>query len=137
MKTKAKAKAKGKRTPRPILFAGREVTREQVRATIKLLSYYNRFLRSEEHDRCASPEQWGIYYTKEQARHRLNFLIENAINRKAGIPDQTQDERDEFIRLWRDSRRIQEIRVNRIRHYQFETDLARKRFGHLLAQHGD
>lgn len=134
---KTKAKATRKRTPRPILFAGKEVTREQVRGTVKLLSYYRRFLASEEHDRCQSPEQWGIYYTKEQARRRLNFLIENAINRKAGIPDETQDERDEFIRLWRDSRRIQEIRVNRIRHYQFETDLARNRFGHLLARYDD
>jgi hypothetical protein len=118
-------------------YAGKPVTKEQVSGTVKLLRYYRRFLQSVEHDRCASPEERGIILTKEQARNRLHYLVEVAINRKAGIPDVTQDERDEFIKLWRDSRRIQEIKSRRIRHYQFETETARSRFGHLLSRYDD
>jgi len=121
---------------RPIFFAGKEVTREQVRATLSLLRYYKRFLASEEHDRCQSPEQWGIYYTKDQARHRVDFLINNAINRKAGIPDETYDEQEFRHRLMRDAGRLRDIH-RRIRVYQFETEIVRSRFGHLLSRYDD
>lgn len=43
---------------------------------------------------------------------------------------------DYYVRLWRDSRRLQDM-ARRVRVYQFETNEARSRFAHLLAHRDD
>lgn len=43
---------------------------------------------------------------------------------------------DYFVQAWRDSRKLRDI-ANRVRVYQFETQEAKMRFGHLLASYND
>jgi hypothetical protein len=110
-------------------------TRGQVRGTLALLRYYKRFLVSDCH-RCVSPEQGWLRteLTKAEARRRLHYLLEVAINRRGGIPDERgRKQASEYrLRLYRDSQRLKNI-ARRIRVYQFETKDVRQRFAHLLS----
>lgn len=65
--------------------------------------------------------------------------MDRRINARAGIgaPRGRKDDPDWEIRAWRDSRRVRDILTTRLRVYQFETDEARRRFGHLLARRDD
>lgn len=71
-----------------VTFAGKEFTLDQIKGTVKLLRYYRAFIRSDK-EQAKDPEgMWGYgVMDKDQARRRLKFLINVAINRKAGIPD--------------------------------------------------
>lgn len=72
---------------RVIQLSGRDTTVERVKATLGMLRYYRRFLRSN-YDLCRNPEdKFDSKMTKPQTRARLAFLVNVAINRKAGIPD--------------------------------------------------
>lgn len=120
------------------MIAGKAVTLEQVRGTLWMLRYYREFLRSN-CERCPNPEdRQGNSLTKDQARRRLAFLINVALNRKAGI-DGT--ERPIDIELWRDCQLVQHLihrnnpsglqwRWHNMR--KFRTDRIQKRYGHLL-----
>jgi hypothetical protein len=69
-------------------IAGCPATAEQIRGTIRMLSYYRNFIRSN-CTHCKDPglsgrDAWmGNTMTKEQAQRRLWFLVNTAINRKA------------------------------------------------------
>jgi hypothetical protein len=122
-------------------LAGKEVTREQVRGTIALLDYFRRFLRSACAE-CKCPEdryRTGRRLDRHQARRRLTYLIDMAINRKAGIPDvpSRKHESDYQIRIFRDMRALHDRINRRVRVYQFETAEVRKRFQHLLVSRDD
>lgn len=118
-------------------IAGTPVTIAQVRGTIKLLDFYRRFLKSA-CERCVNPEdRYGNAMTQAQARRRLSFLVNLAINRKAGIPDPEDD-----IELWRDCQLAQHLvhrnnpsglqwRWTNMR--RFRTRWIQKRYGHLLS----
>lgn len=101
-----------------ITFAGKEFTRDQITGTVKLLRYYRDFIKSDK-EQAKDPEgMWGYgVIDKSQAKHRLAYLINVAINRKAGIPDvvgrkQTSDyQRD----LWADCRDVNEWRRSNAR----------------------
>ena len=123
-------------------FAGVEVTKQQIRGTITILRYYRTFLAQMEYNECLDPE--GPRYaakrmTREDAAERLGFLVNVAINRKAGIPDVPgrKHETDYQTRLARDCRAVRDIVTRRLRVYQFETAEVRERFGHLLARRDD
>jgi hypothetical protein len=127
-----------------VTFAGKEFTKEQITGTLKLLRYYRDFIRSDK-DQAKDPEgMWGYgVMNKSHARHRLKFLINAAVNRKAGIPDevgrkQTSDyQRD----LWFDCRQINHWRANgsfwssRPRE-RFRTSEIQKRFEALWEEAG-
>jgi hypothetical protein len=113
--------------------------RQLLRNTIRLLSYYRRFLASDCGE-CVDPEDPSPFgrLTKDQARRRLYFLLDVAINRKAGIPDEPFPKcgQDYQLRLRRDQSRLRDL-ARRVRVYQFETGKVRRRFGHLLASRED
>ena len=95
-------------------FAGEPVTKSQVAGTLKLLRYYRDFLASD-CELCRNPEsQWADTLTKGQARRRLRFLVNTAINRKAGVPDVAcrKQDADYQAGLRRDCNRVRD-RVNR------------------------
>lgn len=118
------------------LLAGHRVTIGEVRATIKLLRYYGRFAASHA-DICVDPEndrRWARFLHKEEARRRHKFLIDAAINRKAGIPDVAcrKQDPDYWRALCRDCRRVRDKVNHRVVVRQFETPEIRRRFGQLL-----
>lgn len=123
-------------------YAGRPITQAQIRATIALLRYFREFLASD-CELCLDPTQRYAAYegrtlTKAQARTKHAFLIDVAINRRAGLPDRPSRNwhEDQQWRWRRDQQRLLDIR-RRVRVYQFETREVRRRFGHLLAQNDD
>lgn len=62
---------------------------ESIVATLNLLRWYRAFIASDKeraHDPMGHPYDRNII-TKAEARHTLTWLINVAINRKAGIPD--------------------------------------------------
>lgn len=126
-----------------LTIAGRPVTKPQVTGTLKMLRAYRDFLASD-CGRCLDLEGrvWGRdALTKDQARHRLRFLINCAINRKAGISDHAWD-----YELWRDCQLVQHLvhrnnpsglqwRWTNMR--RFRTNYIQKRYGHLLRETED
>lgn len=71
-----------------ITFAGKEFSPAQIKGTLKLLRYYRAFLNSDKLEAKDPEGMWGYgVMDKNHAKHRLKFLINMAINRKAGIPD--------------------------------------------------
>lgn len=123
------------------LFAGREFTLDEIKGTIKLLDYYRRFLKSE-CVKCHNPEsRHGNLLTKDQARQRLRFLVNVAINRKACIPDVAcrKQESSYQMDLWRDCQEVRmhfnaigRPRIWGLNGKRFRTDEIQKRYGHLL-----
>lgn len=112
----------------------------KARATINMIAYYRNFLKSE----CEFCYHWhdhaewgkgGRQLTKAQARRELSFLINTAIQRRAGIWERPYDDSEHAMR--RDQRNLHAIINNRLRVYQFETKEVRKRYGHLLARYDD
>jgi len=101
----------------PLTIAGKPVTCRQVRHTIK-------YLRAARAGLTIRDASW---------------LVNVAINRKAGIPDVAcrKQESDYQASLYRDAARLMAITRNRVRHYQFETAEIRGRFGHLLSRYDD
>lgn len=122
-------------------FAGKPVTRDEVRATIGLLRYYRRFIASD-FEQCKDPEsRWGRTLTKPDAERRLAFLVNVAINRKAGIPDVAgrKQESDYQTDLWRDHDELRRHRRERLVPWglngrRFRTPEVQRRFGHLLVE---
>ncbi len=109
----------------------------QVRNTINLITYYRRFLRSD-CTRMVQPESGWMRteLSKDEARRRLHFLVNVAINRRAGIPDeQGRKQRHEYqIEQYRDCQAVRECVQHRRIVRQFATRVVRERFGHLLHQ---
>ncbi len=121
-------------------FAGKTVTISQIKATTATLRYYRAFLRSDA-TACRDLEQsryFDVRLSKDQARERLGWLVNVAIQRKAGIPDVAcrKQETDYQAGLIRDWLRLRDIR-RRVRVYQFESAEVRDRFSHLLARYDD
>jgi hypothetical protein len=66
---------------------------------------------------------------------RVREAFERRINSRAGY--EPREPREGSSALYRDSRNVRDILTRRLRVYQFETRVARARFGHLLARHDD
>lgn len=67
-------------------------------------------------------------------RREVRVALDRRINIRGG--DLAANEPID-IGLLRDARRLDEIKRLRVRHYQFESELCRERFSHLLARHDD
>jgi hypothetical protein len=126
---------------RTVRYGGEPCTLEQIKGTLALLRYYKRFLASGK-ELCVDPEdRWARYgclhMSRGQARKRLRYLIDVAINRKAGIPDEPFRKCNETYQLWlrRDQQRLHDYLNRRIRCHGFESREVRKRFGHLIERY--
>jgi hypothetical protein len=69
-----------------------------------------------------------------QVRRDFRLALDRRINLRGGMPEANVPI---DIGLVRDAYRLDDILKRRVRVYQFESELARKRFGHLLASHDD
>jgi hypothetical protein len=125
-------------------LAGRAYSSAQVKGTIKLLRYYRAFINSDKEEARHPEGLWGYgTINKDQARHRLKFLINVAVNRKAGIPDEVgrKQSRNYQIDLWYDSNDIKRWRQARIvpaglRPGKFRIAEIQKRCGHIWREVG-
>jgi hypothetical protein len=123
-------------------FAGKEVSKEGVQRTVALLKHFRAFLASDcqlmSDPLAGFDTRCSLHLTKERARRLLHYIIDVAINRKAGIPDFPHEKchLDFQNRLRRDQQRLKDIH-NRIRVYQFETKEVQRRFSHLLSRYDD
>lgn len=144
---------KTRKPKQALAFAGQTVTKEQIQATLHMLRYYRRFLnfcretreaaaQDENHDgplftRCVKYGDWTRReMTEDQVRHHLYWLLDMAINRKAGWPDETMKQQYRTTDWYRDQGALCDIH-NRIRVYQFATKQVRARFAHLLSKYND
>jgi hypothetical protein len=79
---------------------------------------------------------WGRQcVTAGEALRCVREALDRRINARAGY--KPPEPREGEIPLYRDSRNVRDILTRRLRVYQFETRVARARFGHLLARHDD
>jgi hypothetical protein len=108
--------------------------KKRITATIKVLKYFKDFLKSN-CERMIDPySDWQRReLTKEQAKKRLLWLINIAINRKAGVPDCPSRKYSDMYQtdLRRDYNSLIDIK-NRIIVRRFNLSEMNKRFGHLL-----
>jgi hypothetical protein len=111
---------------------------DKIRNTVWLLRHIKAFIDSSYMEMQDPVRGFGFALTKMEARKLLIWLINIAINRKAGIqdcPSRKHSARYQTSML-RDKNRLEDI-ANRIRVYQFETPEISKRFGHLLSSFDD
>jgi len=132
-------------------IAGDPVTLAEVTGTLSMLRYYRAFLRSDPHKygECARITAhvhslrdalfWGGTTNRDETRRWLGYIVNMAINRKAGIPDQGRRKRDPDyqVRLRRDCVYIRNWLNHRQRFYSLETPEMRKRYGHLAARYDE
>lgn len=106
----------------------------RIRATVALLKHIKAFLASSA-TRMKDPYSgFGVYLDREQAAHKLRWLIHVAINRKAGHPDVPGRKytSDYQACLLRDAGRVRGKLKHRVVIHQFETREVERRLGHLL-----
>lgn len=99
--------------------------------TLKLLRHFQAFFRSGCYEMADPIGGWGHYLTQPQARHKLTWLINMAINRKAGIPDEpSRKYGPDYQRgLLQDAN---QLNSPRLRIYFLNTPELRRRFSHRL-----
>lgn len=105
---------------------------ERVAASVRLLRYYRDFLASDSaHCRHPESEPWRCdTLTKPAARARLKWLIDVAINRKAGVPDERTD--------WSLIRFARAVNTPRLRVYRHDCPgRYRSRLEHRLTNLGE
>jgi hypothetical protein len=114
-------------------------TKDEIKSTLDLLRYYRAFIRSDATHARRVFDSFGRTMTKEQAQRELTWLINVAINRKAGMPDEPYKKCswDYQTRLWRDQRNLHEIINRRLSVMQFETSEVSRRYAHLLSDGDD
>lgn len=112
--------------------------KKRISATLCLLKWFKAFIASDYEQANDPINEFGFYFTRPEAKKKLHWLVQMAINRKAGIPDRRgrKDDPDYQIKLYRDQQRLKDIARN-IRVYQFETREVKKRFSHLLSNYND
>jgi hypothetical protein len=132
-------------------IAGEPVTLAEVKGTLSMLRYYRAFLRSDprKYGECARITVGvrsardalflGQTMDRDETRRWLGYIVNMAINRKAGIPDEGRRKRDPDyqIRLRRDCAYIRNWLNHRMRFYSLETPEMRKRYGHLVARYDE
>jgi hypothetical protein len=115
-------------------YAGVPCTHEQIRGTLTLLRWYRAFINGD-YEKARIPGEWGMYMNREEAKRRLMYMLEVAINRRGRLPEKRgcKDDYDYQIRLRRDQDRLRQIH-HRVIVRQFETAEVRSRFAHLLSE---
>jgi hypothetical protein len=129
-----------------VSYAYARSSHESIVATLALLRHFRSFLGSSATAMLDPYEvgDWGNganRLDKPAAQRKLTWLVNVAVNRKAGMPDVPLNHRgkparralsEHQIHLRRDFYRLQDM-AKRIRVYQFETPEVQQRFGHRLA----
>jgi hypothetical protein len=113
--------------------------KHRIRATLGLLRWYRDFTRSE-CDAARDPSDiFNRTMTREEARARLDMMINVAINRKGGAPYSygRRDTSNHARALLQDRLDVEAIRRERRRVYQFRTREYRQACGHMLANRMD
>ena len=109
--------------------------KENITNTIKILKYFQEFLKSNYNKMIDPYSGWTKYeLNKIQAKKKLEYLIHVAINRKAGILDTPKGRKyseSYQIDLRRDYNKLKDIK-NRIIVRNFNLPEINKRFSHLL-----
>ena len=109
--------------------------KENITNTIKILKYFQEFLKSNYNKMIDPYSGWTKYeLNKIQAKKKLEYLIHVAINRKAGIPDTPKGRKyseNYQLDLRRDYNKLKDIK-NRIIVRSFNLPEINKRFSHLL-----
>jgi hypothetical protein len=102
---------------------GKHYTVEQIKSTIVYLKLCKRLNASGAVSR----------------RYRVSWLINVAINRRAGIPDVACRKQEDHYQTqqWRDCKAIRNWVNHRIRIYGLETPELRRRYEHLICRHDD
>ena len=97
-----------------LTYASKPVTSEQIAHTTKMLRSFRAFLDSEYTEMSAG---YGSTLTKNEARRKLHFLLDVAVNRRAGIPDVPARKHSSEYQLHqhRDRWRIHDIVTRRVR----------------------
>lgn len=81
-------------------------------------------------------KDWHTVLTVEEAKAEFSSCVNRRVNERGG-EGWRNTRTDLEISFRRDQRRVMEILSSRIRHYQFETEECRNRFGHLLADRSE
>ena len=112
--------------------------KSEIAATLTLLKWFRAFLKSNADEAKDPYSDFGSRMKKPEARRKLYWLVNVAINRKAGIPDSfgLRDTPDYRASLRRDQNRLKDIAI-RIRVYQFETAEVRDRFSGRLSDRNE
>jgi hypothetical protein len=146
-KAEAKAAAGRSRPRQPGLFDAPEATRTRPPArswaadASPTATWCGRAFLASECERCRDIEDsWGTReYTRDGARARLGFLVNTAINRKAGEPDARcrKQETAYLTKVRRDCEGVRDAVNHRRRAWglngrRWETDEIQARYGHLL-----
>ncbi len=80
----------------------------------------------------------GPQLNQEGWQREFHKALDERINLKVGQPLHWRKLAHTYqIELFRDQRKLREIMLQRIRHYQFATDEVHKRYGHRLAPYDD
>lgn len=86
--------------------------------------------------RVKRPGGWGAHSVISASELRRELLL--ALDRRINIRGGNIADNDPIEVGWiRDARRLEDIKVRRVRVYQFERPEVRAKFGHLLASHDD
>ena len=109
-------------------------THEQVINTIKLIGWYKSFVNSDCKQAPIPGDIFNRTMTKDEAQRHLCDSVNRSINTRAGLV--ISNSRDDLTGLKRDQWRLVDIH-KRIRIYQFESRIIRKRFSHLLSNHNE
>jgi hypothetical protein len=98
---------------------------------------YMRWVASLPPDAIVTDPMTGWVASRDPAwliRHRVRQALNRRINSRGGLEAANMPIE---IGLIRDARRLDDILQRRVRVYQFESELCRRRFGHLLARRDD
>jgi len=107
----------------------------KVKATLDMLKYFKSFLASKCTHMCDPVKGRGFYLDKQDAKSKMIWLINVAINRKAGVPDVPSRKYGSYYQtqLIRDIHRVRDRINHRIVVHQFETEQMQRRYRHLLS----
>lgn len=136
-------------------FAYIRATHAEIVATLTLMRWMREFIRQTACERANNPLNPHARYdgdtiTRDRAARMLRAMVHVAINRKAGIADAGGIGRYyptdlhpvngfgmSAVELERDARAVRDHVQHRIRVYQLETPLFKKRYAHILSERGE
>lgn len=84
--------------------------------------------------RVKEPGWAGGVISAAEMRRKMRVALDRRINIRGGME---ADNEPIPIELVRDANRVDDIVLRRVRVYQFESELVRSKFGHLLASRDD
>lgn len=108
---------------------------QSIVATLILLRWFKAFIASDKSKANDPIAGWGHYLRREDAPRKLRWLVNVAVNRKAGIPDYRgrRDDPEYQRQLYQDQQDLRAMH-RRVRIYYLRTPEVRARFAHSLSK---